>query len=227
MTEYILNGIILEVPEDLQTQTIKRMLEKGWYEIEELRAIRAHLQVSDIVLELGGGLGYLSSFCAQTVAPEKVTTVEANPALVPIIKKTLSRNGANDATVLHGIALENPKSKKADFYISGAFWSGTNKQSIEVDEKATSIRVFPFSELLRKHEPTFIIMDIEGSEEDFFFAKLPNKLRVIVIELHPSRYSSTGIKGIFLRLSEQGFVYETMGSHGAIVVFRRECTNIL
>lgn len=221
MTEYTLTGVVLDVPEKLQTPTLKRMLEKGWYEIEEIRAIRAHLQSSDVVLELGGGVGYLSSFCAQTVGPENVTTVEANPEMISIIEKNLSLNKFKGVTVLQGIAVETSKCEKEDFYLSDAFWSGTKVQPLEGVQKAISLKVISLAELFDRREPTFLIMDIEGSEVDFFYAKLPEKIRLIIIELHPSRCSPLAIKGIFFRLFEQGFVYETTGSHGAIVVFKR------
>ena len=221
MTKYVLNGISLDVPEEIQTAPIRKMLEKGWYEIEEVRAIRAHLLSTDSVLELGGGIGYLAAFCAQLVGANRVTTVEANPILLPVIEETLSNCGLADVNILHGVAVEKICGKTENFYISDAFWSGTRKKSEDNNYKKIVAPALALKELIKISKPTILIVDIEGAEEDFFYSELPSELRLIIIELHPSHYPSNSIKNLFLRLFDQGFIYETKGSHGAVVVFKR------
>lgn len=55
MPAYTLGDLLISLPEKMLTPSIRRMLDKGWYEIEEAKALRAHLRDGDRVLELGGG----------------------------------------------------------------------------------------------------------------------------------------------------------------------------
>ena len=221
MAQYTLNSITIDVPDRIHTPVIRRMLEKGWYEIEEVRAINAHLLSTDTVLELGGGIGYLAAICSQIVGAKRVTTVEANPDLLRVIGRNLANCGSEDAKIIHGVAVEKRCNEAEDFYIPEAFWSGTLKQQNENDDKKISVPTLALSELFEMSQPTFLIVDVEGEEESFFYSRLPAELRVIIIELHPNRYPQSSVRDLFMRLFDQGFVYDTMGSHGAVVVFKR------
>ena len=221
MATYKLNGAILSVPDAILTPTIRKMLEKGWYEIEEFRAIKAHLRKSDIVLELGGGVGYLAVICAQIVGAKNVTTVEANPILLPVIEKNLSNNKMKDVNLLHGVAVEKSIYEIEDFYLSDDFWSATHKNRDRKLYNKVEVPSVAVDRLLIKIQPTFLIIDVEGSEEDFFYSKLPEEVRIIILELHSKRYSQQTIRDVFVRLFDQNFTYQTKGSNGDVVVFER------
>jgi FkbM family methyltransferase len=221
MAIYKINGANLDVPDAILTPTISKMLEKGWYEVEEFRAIKAHLCGSDIVLELGSGVGYLAVICAQIVGAKNVTTVEANPALLPVIKNNLSNNEMADVTLIHGVASSQSSSGKEYFNIPDSFWSATKKRLNKVSSRQIEVPALIVDTLLTQIQPTVLIVDVEGAEEDFFYSPLPKHLRLIVLELHPDHYSQETIRGLFIRLFDQGFCYQTQGSNGAVVVFKR------
>lgn len=225
MAVFTINGIHLTVPETLLTPTIERMLEKGWYEVEEYRALKAHLLPGDSVLELGSGIGYLASVCARTVGARNVTTVEANPDLLAIIERNLAANGAQEVTLLHGVVVAGPKATDATFHVSDAFWSATHKQVQDAGATRITVPALDFESLLETCQPTVLIADVEGAEEDFFQAPLPPDLRLIIVELHPHHYAPSTVRALFSRLHDQDFTYHTKGSSGSVIVFARDTTN--
>ncbi|WP_068306043.1 FkbM family methyltransferase [Pararhodobacter sp. CCB-MM2] len=221
MPSYSLGDIQLVLPDALLTPLIQRMLEKGWYEVEEAKALRAHLRDDDRVLELGGGAGFLATLCALKVGAQNVATVEANPTMLPIIRENLERNGQGGADVLHGAVLSSSGLATTDFYIPEAFWAATLEQSGKGAVRQVSVPVWPLSDLLQRYAPTVLIVDVEGAEKDYFEGMLPSGLRLIVIELHPDAYARDIIGVLFARLAAQGFIYQPKGSQGAVVVFER------
>jgi cyclopropane fatty-acyl-phospholipid synthase-like methyltransferase len=49
------------------SRRVEQALSKGSYEQEELRLIGAVLSPDDVVLEVGAGLGLVSTFCARRI----------------------------------------------------------------------------------------------------------------------------------------------------------------
>jgi protein-L-isoaspartate O-methyltransferase len=102
MAEYEIDGLRLEVPEAVLNDRIHAKLASGGYEAHEAQAAAMRLKPRHRVLELGAGIGYIASVCARVVGPENVTTVEANPVMLPVIRANLARNGFGAVTLLHG-----------------------------------------------------------------------------------------------------------------------------
>lgn len=221
MAQFELNGRKLYVPDEILTPSIRRMFEKGWYEIEEFKAIKAHLVGTDSVLELGSGVGYLATICSDIVGSEQVTTVEANPDMIPIIQHNLGVAGHSNTKVINGVAVETQRGETEEFYVPPAFWASSRKKREGTGHKQVSVPSFALRTLIDEVSPTVLIVDVEGAEDEFFFFDLPSELRLVIIELHPVHYPQSAINALFLRLLGQGFGYEVNGSHGAVVVFKR------
>ena len=101
MADYEVDGIKLSVPGKLLNDRIAGKLVSGGYEAHEARAVQMRVKPGQRVLELGAGLGYVSSVCARLTGPQNVTSVEANPVMVPVVQDNLDRNGYGAVTVLH------------------------------------------------------------------------------------------------------------------------------
>lgn len=223
MAVFEINGTTLDVPEAMLTPAIRRMLEKGWYEGEEYRALSAHLATRDRVLELGSGIGYLATICGLTVGAQNVTTVEANPELQPVIQGNFARNGVADITLIHGVAVAALSGEgDEDFHVPPAFWAAARNSTAPGLSKRIEVPGIAVDSLLDRIRPTVLIVDVEGAEEDFFQTPLPNEVRVIVMELHPECYGQQAVTNLFQRLFGLGFGYQVKGSSGAVVVFVRE-----
>ena len=69
------------------SRRVERALSKGGYEREELRLIGTVLSPADVVLEVGAGLGLVSSYCAKRIGSNRVFAYEADPELESCIPR--------------------------------------------------------------------------------------------------------------------------------------------
>jgi protein-L-isoaspartate O-methyltransferase len=83
---------------------IERPLRGNRYEVRECAAVRRMLQPGDRVLELGAGVGLLWTVAGLVPGVDSVTTVEANPGLIPLIHETHRLNGVEKVAVINGVA---------------------------------------------------------------------------------------------------------------------------
>lgn len=219
---FTLQDVVLEVPRLLLTPKIEAALTEGRYEGQEAAALNAHLSLGDRVLELGSGLGYLAVHAALVVGPEAVTTVEANPDLIPVIKANLAANLMTGVTVLHGAALDTPPPNGiCRFFLTPAFWASSTEAAGNPRAREISVAAFGLGDLLTETQATVLLADVEGAETELFFAPLPDALRLIILELHPNKFDADAIRQIFDRLSGQGFGYCPKASRGRIVCFQK------
>jgi len=63
-------------------------LRAGHYEAHEQVVLKKILSPDDRMVEVGGGIGFLSLVASKTLPPGNILTVEANPQLVDLITKT-------------------------------------------------------------------------------------------------------------------------------------------
>lgn len=222
MATFSLNGLEMTLPDALMTAPIRKMIDNGWYEIDEVKALKMNLRPEDRVLEIGGGMGYIAAMSARTVGASQVTTVEANPEMVPVIRRNLEANGFPEVDIRHGVAVAKKGQGHAEFFLPRSFWAASiNPQGLKGAPKSIEVPTLSMTELIEETQPTFLMIDVEGAEADFFMSRLPATLRVIVLELHQNKYPRHVIRDIFRRLDQQDFVYQPNGSHAAVVCFER------
>jgi len=82
------NGIKVPFVPRIITPKIERPMRNSRYERGECAALREMLRKGDRVLELGAGVGLISTVAAMFEGIGSVTTVEANPELIPLIEET-------------------------------------------------------------------------------------------------------------------------------------------
>ena len=91
----------LKVPKDpaITHGKMRRDIKLEGYEDKEARAVQRLIRHGDKVLELGGGIGYISTLAASKRNLEWVHIYEANPRLIPYIKRMHEANDVTCATV--------------------------------------------------------------------------------------------------------------------------------
>ncbi len=222
MAEYELNGVTLAVPDEMLTDRIAAKLASGGYEAHEARAALMRLRPGQRVLELGSGLGYIAALCAGVTGAENVVTVEANPAMLPVIRANLDRNGAAAVTLLHGaVTGADGGGGTVGFQTGTAFWGAHVATPDTRPDKVIDVPRLSLPALLADHRPHVVIMDIEGAEAGLFDAPWPAHLRAVMMELHPGRYPDTVIQRIVDCMSDSGLTYDPGPSRGRILCFRR------
>jgi FkbM family methyltransferase len=196
----ILKGIKVPVIDDAP-RDLEEALYTGCYERFELKTIASQLAQNDVVMELGTGLGLISSFCANKIGNDRVFTYEANPGLEPIIRKTYKLN--NLAPNLQ-ICMLGGQPGEQIFYVSESIWDSSVIQHNQ-DFKPVTVPVKSFNEEVRKINPSFLVMDIEGGEYDLLKDADLHNIRKISIELHERIIGTEKTEFVKSKLRESGF----------------------
>ena len=118
------HGIKVAFVPDIITPTIEKPMRKGKYEKGEVEIMRAILQPGDRLLELGAGVGVVSSAAASVEGVEAVLSIEADPNLVPMIKETWRLNGIETAELRNGVAMAKA-GDPVKFYIRDNYWASS------------------------------------------------------------------------------------------------------
>ncbi|MFO7920729.1 FkbM family methyltransferase [Rhodobacteraceae bacterium W635] len=221
MPQVTLNDIILDLPDGFAPPALLRRLESGEFESVEAAAARARVAPGMPVLDLGGGLGVVSTILARGAGAENLVSVEANPALIPVLRANLERNGQGAARVLHGAVVGGDGGGRSRFQIPrGILGSSLARPGVPEDE-VTEVPSLGLQTLLYDHRPELVMMDVEGAEEHLFDQPWNPELRFLVLELHPPRYPERVIKQIVDCMSDTGLTYDPVTSSGRILGFRR------
>lgn len=222
MVEFRINNVSLTVPERLLTPRISRKLQTGDYEADEVRAALMRLKPGAQVLELGAGLGFIAICCARVSGAKNVVAVEANPALLPVLRENLLRNGQSDVTLVHGaVTGGDAGDEPIRFDVSGGFWAGRIAETAADCPDKIAVPRLSLRALLTEHRPSLVVMDVEGAERELFDAPWPDHVGNVVIELHPKQYPTSTIKQIVDCLSGSGMTYDPGPSKGRVLSFRR------
>ncbi|AFY40741.1 methyltransferase FkbM family [Nostoc sp. PCC 7107] len=195
-----IEGIKIKIGEHI-SPPVKKAMYIGEYESSELRAVKSKLSTNDIVMELGAGIGLLSSYCAKRIGSERVFTYEANPRLEIPIRETYQ---INQVLPNLEICLVGEENGEQTFYVGKNFWSSSIIPWNE-GAKPITVAVKSFNQEIRKINPSFLIIDIEGGEYDLLkYADFYN-VKKLVIEIHPKAIGQD--KAIFVKskLAEMGF----------------------
>ncbi|MEL7152497.1 MAG: FkbM family methyltransferase [Pseudomonadota bacterium] len=218
----LFDKITVEVPPSFASKKrVINALKQSRYEAEEARALQAHLTADDRLLELGSGIGVLGALAAQTLPATNITCVEANEALLPVIRTNLDRNGASAATLLHGAVCSDPAASEIDFHIGPKFTAASLSAEGRGSYQTHRVPALRFADVLDQAKPTFIMCDVEGAERDLIETKLPASVRFLCLELHLVWLGDLGIQQFFEAMHSQGFAYHPKGSSGGIVCFKR------
>ncbi|MEM9540115.1 MAG: FkbM family methyltransferase [Cyanobacteria bacterium P01_E01_bin.42] len=211
-TEKIVNvaGVKMPIPQAFYGIPFSTLLWKSVYERGELKIIKAILQQSDRVMELGTGLGFLSTHCARIVGSDRIFTYEANPNLEPYIRQVYR---LNQITPQVNFCMLGDKDGEQNFYISKWFWESS---SIQIRKTYTPIQVpvKSFNEEVRKNNPSVLIVDIEGGEYDLVqYADFYN-IEKVIMEIHRELIGVEKIKFIITQLRDREFKINEKLSNG-------------
>ncbi|EDX76737.1 methyltransferase, FkbM family protein [Coleofasciculus chthonoplastes PCC 7420] len=173
----------------------------GYYEQNELRIVKAKLTPNDIVMEIGTGIGLLSSYCAKRIGSERVFTFEANPELELPIRQNYAINQVSPHLE---ICLIGEREGTHQFYIEKNFWSSSTIQR-HPDAKAIQVTVKSFNQEIKRLNPTFLIIDIEGGEYELLNYAHFHNVKKLVIELHERIIGREKVEFVKAKLHQWGF----------------------
>jgi FkbM family methyltransferase len=182
-------------------------------------ALRKH-EPNDRILELGSGLGYVSTICARSDLVDHVATVEGNPLLNNYIEELHRVNGVTErVTRISGIAVPRPSAPELTFYQRANFWASSLDGEKWPYVRAIQVPTIDLNALIADHRPTMLVIDIEGGEATIFDGIELGGVSKIMMELHQEVIGRAGVKRMFDHLSEHGFHYDQTYSCGCQLFF--------
>lgn len=210
--EYTLNGVVLEVGPWV-TDPIRNDIYRDYYEAPEHRVVSATLRADDVVLEIGSGMGYITTLAAGIA--REVRSFDANPEIARVAAATVARNG-RDAEVRNGVLARSPTAPSVTFYVGKHFTDA----SLSPKDGARPIEV-PLLDFAHESDGcTYLIADIEGAEVELLSGDLPG-IRAICVECHPAVASPQAITGMLRSLFDQGFALDLATSQGQVLYLAR------
>jgi FkbM family methyltransferase len=202
------------------------LLLAGKYERAEIDFVRKYLPQNIDVLELGASIGANSCQIAKHLDPGiRLTSVEANPALIEVLRANLARNAPErQVKLVHAVVGAEAGT---------AFFSPQQNSlvSLASDAKAGSVelRCETLASLVAKHctGDFSLVSDVEGAEAAFLSD--PDSLarcRFMIIEAHPAQHDgrTLSIEDV-IALPLKGGRWRIKDRYGAVVAYERCSTD--
>ena len=203
----------------------RRLLRAEAYESREFNAVTALLNKRDVVLELGAGIGFMSTVVSKLCRVAAVHAYEANPALIPYIHSVHALNGVKNATVVNAL-LAPDKGKPVNFYVRQDFLASSMQAEQGGDSggviSVEKIAVHSINQVMKDLKPTVLVCDIEGAEADLLPATDLSSLRCAIIELHPQWIKKHGVQQVFDAMHGAGLTFYPRTSNKKVVTFRKD-----
>lgn len=182
---------------------VLRFIDSGQYESGEIEIISKTLEPGDRALELGTGLGFISTYCSKKIGSENVHTFEANVLLEKRIRELYERNGVDPHL---NFAILGKENGKTTFYRdTQSLLASSLKSNPGADLQPVEVAVKKLNEVIAEIRPTYLIMDIEGGEQGIFEEIDFQTIRKIQFELHPGVLGPGNVAAIFRKLEANHF----------------------
>ena len=215
-------GVLIPFDPAIITPAIKHAIESGYFEAEEAAQLPHIVKPEDIVLDIGAGIGFISTLIARRA--ERVISVEANPDLLPFMAALHALNSVKNVSRINAV-LGDVEAGLATFYQRNDFWMGSLSKGPNPYKSTVKVPYMALSALLKKEQVSLIVCDIEGAEAFLFNRADLADVDRVYLELHDHITGLKGVADVFAALAAQGLAYDPRYSSGAIVLFRRITQN--
>lgn len=216
-----IKGVLIPNDPSIITPKIERSIKNDAYEKDEVRGTPKFIEPEDRVIELGAGIGFISSFIHKHLDVTNILCIEADPTLCKFIKKVHELNGITSVEVENIVALNGDSdSGSTKFYIRSPFWSSSLDDTDEY-VSVVDVPTLKLSSIIQDFKANTLIVDIEGGERDIFKNTNLDGIDKVFLEIHTRKIKRVGIKLCFDALSNAGFAYDQQVSRGGSVLFRR------
>ena len=173
------------------------------YELEERTIVPAILRPGDRVLEIGSAVGFIGMLASDIVGTENVFMVEANPELIKAARRNLELNNVS-AHLIHGAVVPNASTESIPFHIHENFWSSSLGQK-DGTKQTLDVTALPLPDLIERHQPNVLIIDIEGAEYDLLTQLSFPEIDKICVEVHARYIGDEKISALIRHLILDGF----------------------
>jgi FkbM family methyltransferase len=200
-----LDGHLFDTSHPLISDAMRTRLWRGTYERSERALLQRWLDSNAPVVELGGGIGVVSTLVNCRLSnPARHVVVEANPGLLPILERQRQLNGAS-FNVEHA-AIDYSGAATTTLNASDGFLAGRVRNG----GPGIAVVTTTLGRVFERHPWTGVtlICDIEGLETDLVEHEgeiLERHCRTLVIEVHPEFRTDEARARMFDALQRRGF----------------------
>lgn len=196
-----LHGIQLDISG--LSPMMKNHILQDRYEYQERRLAQSCLTKDDVVLELGGAIGFIGLFCRKVIGVRHHVTVEPNPNTQAMLRRNYSLNHIEPKLIEAAASAEDGE---ISLDVGGEFWENSIVTSGEGSKRIT-VPSLSLPSIIRRMPaaPTALICDIEGAETFLDFSQLPESVTRIILELHPSIIGEQAAKAVVEQIHALGF----------------------
>lgn len=212
-----LHGVKINLAHKNISSELKNFFLFETYEGAEVSILGKHLGVNDVVMEVGAGIGFLSTFCAKKIGSSNVFAYEANPQMISKIKETYALNGVGP--VINNVILAE-KDGMTDFFIEKDFWSSSSVKR-SVDSHKITVENRNINKEIQRINPTFMIMDIEGGESELIPVIDFYNIKKIIVEIHPHVIGEEEASELIQYLISCGFCLKLLENRGTVLFFAK------
>jgi FkbM family methyltransferase len=210
---FAFNGVKLDLSGPWASYAVHSAIYDGVFEAHEREVLLRTLRPDDVVLELGCGMGYITTLAAGVA--REVHSFDANPQMVEVARATVARNNRR-ATIENAVLARSPEAETVPFYVDPNF----TVSSLSPSDGAKRVDI-PLLDLAKACEGcTYMIVDIEGAEVDLLSGEIPG-IRAICVECHPWITDAEQITAMLSALFEQGFALDIAKSSEIVLYLER------
>lgn len=214
------NGVIVPLDPSIITPVIRNAILDGRFEAEEARHIPKIVRPGDQVLEIGAGIGFISTLLSREPRVSNVIAVEANPLLMDYMADLHHVNGVRKVRRVNAVLSNGPETE-ATFYLRQDFWMGSLMSGPNAYYGTVRVPTANLNGLLRDEGVNLIVCDVEGAETFLFDDADLSGVDRIFLELHDHVTGMLSIGRLFATLAAQGFIYDPRHSEGSVILFRK------
>ncbi|MBZ9603163.1 FkbM family methyltransferase [Phyllobacterium chamaecytisi] len=214
------HGIRVPLTCDEVSPAIWQALTSGSYEAKEARSVFKAVRPNDRVLELGTGIGIITSLIAK-IPGVQVWSFEANPSTAALAHRVISANDLGNVVLSQGILIAGEPCI-LPFYVREDLWMSSLDKRQGSYQREISLTSTNIDDFIADHAINVLVMDIEGAERDLLGRSALPHIERIFLELHDHLYGLSGIREITQALAMKGFAYDPRGSNGPCVLFAKD-----
>lgn len=178
------HGVLIPTQSDIFDYNIRSRFLRNNYEKDEMEAIDEYLLNSYNLIDLGASTGFLTVYAINQAEDSiRAVAIEANPELIPLLKKTRKINDVDFDIV--DSAYHSTKNA-IEFYQHDLIVGGSIQRETE---KSVSVSAVSIREIIEKYElkRPALIVDIEGGEANLLnneLDTLEKNCPILIIEFH-------------------------------------------
>lgn len=217
-----LHGIKIPLSPDEVSPVIWQAITSGRYEAKEAKWVFKAVKRGDRVLELGSGIGVITSLMA-TIPDVRIWAFEANPSTAALAQRVIEANTAGNVTLTQGILTAGEPTEHR-FYVRKDLWMSSMDKDQGPYEHEILLASANIDDFIAAQNINVLVMDIEGAERDLLQKADLQGVERIFLELHDHLYGLAGIRDITQALAEKGYAYDPRGSYGPCVLFAKDET---